>query len=221
MTSLQSFSRSLREILTRLEEAEATLAVNDVRIDRSRVWWQANRESGAFLRNRGPMTVEDYLHWLNNRHYSAVLWDGSLIQLSYDWSGGQIRAHRVAYIPCPYELDLEIIDEGMQVDEYVEVMHDARRAPTLMRSPIRFDFDPSGAGPGHPASHLTINGPECRIPCLTSIHPSRFIDFIFYNFYPDFWRANPWMGSEGSRKLHDSLIDPDDQLLPHLNWLST
>jgi hypothetical protein len=58
----------------------------------------------------------------------------------------------------------------------------------FLRSPIRFDYSPAAAQEFHPASHLTMNSPECRIPARGPLRFDTFIKFLFENFYLDAWR---------------------------------
>jgi len=59
----------------------------------------------------------------------------------------------------------------------------------LLRSPIRFDYTPTETAEFHPASHLTVNDPSCRIPARAPLSFDTFIKLIFENFYIEAWQS--------------------------------
>lgn len=69
--------------------------------------------------------------------------------------------------------------------EEVALAEVASKARVRLRSPIRFDFDREGQGPGHPASHIHLTHEECRWPVFGPISLGHFIRFIFRHFYPE------------------------------------
>ena len=91
----------------------------------------------------------------------------------------------------------------------------------LMRTPVRFDFDPTNARSGHPAAHLTINSAHCRIACVAPMHVHRFLDFVFRHFYPKERSVHRSFFDAASR-LHigKSVILEEDRRTPHLMWSS-
>lgn len=44
-------------------------------------------------------SVETYFGWLRTEQFSAVLFDGSLLQLTFDIEGSELVGHRLGYIP--------------------------------------------------------------------------------------------------------------------------
>ena len=133
----------------------------------------------------GP-SVSEYQAWLTNGAYSAVLFDGALVQISFEFRHSKIVGHRLAYVPCPFDLEPEYLQTEPLYDLVEAYATDVQSKPRL-RSAIRFDFDPAAVGPGHPASHVTMFWPHCRIACVAPLSLGRFIRFIFYNFYPAMW----------------------------------
>ena len=55
----------------------------------------------------------------------------------------------------------------------------------IMRSPLRFDFDPSNTSELHPATHVHMQHADCRISAKRPICFNTFIKFVFKNFYPN------------------------------------
>lgn len=169
-------AREIRQTLSALMEFGIASYTNQVAESGSRVTWHSYGTAEDFLLSRDDLTVKGYLHWLENGHYSAILADGGLLQLSYDFDGARISGHRLAYVPCPVGLSdrvsRELIDEGWPWGEVVRAKLVALE-DVQMKSAIRFDYDPANATVDHPESHFTMNTVDCRIACtrhIDSIH---------------------------------------------------
>lgn len=137
------------------------------------------------------LTVDNYLQWARRDDYSALLPDGSLIQMTYTLAGSEIVGHRLCYVPSPVTTLAdwqEAIDEGGWIGgDYAEIVSELlleSHAHSALKSMIRFDYDPYNSSVGHPASHLTINSVDCRIPCIAPLSPFDFVTFVFEHFYP-------------------------------------
>ena len=105
----------------------------------TRISWHGHDPRADFLVTRQHGTIEQYLHWLTTGAYSAVLLDASLLQITYDLIGSEVVAHRLAYIPCPFIVDTEFLEEGNPIDEVVGMY--VELSDVALRSPIRFDYD--------------------------------------------------------------------------------
>jgi hypothetical protein len=216
-------ARALRDAITNaldfFLEAELILFPSLVAMSDGRVTWQG--ATGPFRFSRGgAATIAEYLDWLVQGQYSAILPDASLLQLSYDFSGSQLIAHRLAYIPCPVDVDEDLITAGEAVEDVVRLQLDNDPPDCVrLRSPIRFDFDLGAASDRHPAAHLTLNSSSCRIACVAPVHPYRFLDFVYRHFYPEMWAAQAdWFSAAESRGLGDKVISDADGSIPHINW---
>ncbi|WP_431310534.1 DUF2290 domain-containing protein [Mobilicoccus caccae] len=218
VTTTRALHQGLDTLLTALLDSGLALEINGLAVDRRRVTWQPRQSAGPFLGYRQHATVEQYLLWLANGDYCAVLLDGSLLQLTYDVDGGQVSGHRLAYIPCPYELAQDLLDEGFSIEDLVRFYEASPTDAVALRSPVRFDYDPSAAKPGHPASHFTINSAACRIACVAPIHMGRFVDFIFRHFYPDQHRDHPELFAQAESHVGPAVIADDDRAAPHIAW---
>ncbi|MFB9954981.1 DUF2290 domain-containing protein [Cellulomonas denverensis] len=195
------FSRSPLEDGTRVESVRFVSHVRDV----------------GFLLSHDHPGIDQYLAWIRSGSYSAVLFDGSLIQVTYDVSvKGEVVGHRLAYMPCPYDVDPALFaQESLQ--DAIELYYGS--TDILLRSQLRFDFDPRASAPGHPAAHLTFNNPQCRIPCVAPVHVLRFLDFVFRHSYPTQRRFHePFFASGSWRHLGDSVLTANDRSSPHLMW---
>lgn len=140
----------------------------------------ANQLSLA-LKNKPYATIYEQLR--SARVYTALLADGAIIQLSYEYDSGLLLRHRLAFFPCP---DLSDVHENPDLysDDlvYAEKLN---RSVTVV--PMRFDFDATAgvAVPvDHPMSHLTLGMFEnCRIPVSCPVAPLQFLSFVLRNFY--------------------------------------
>ncbi|WP_425441812.1 DUF2290 domain-containing protein [Saccharopolyspora shandongensis] len=192
--------------------------INVVSVSGSRVSWHSHNPNAAFLVNRGDPGLQDYRAWVESGSYSAILLDGALLQITYDIEGSEIVGHRLAYIPCPYRLDTEMLRRD-PVLELVDLHVETDPTGIVLHSAVRFDYDPQSAGPGHPASHLTINSANCRIACSAPMHVGRFADFIFRHFYSDLWSAHfPYFSAGARRDLGARTLAQEDRSSPHIFW---
>ncbi len=135
-------------------------------------------------------SIAEYRGFVESEAYSAILRDGSLLHLSYDFRDSKVIGHRLLYYPCPFVIDPEFSDEPiLDVLEYCCNDLDVFR----LRSPVRFDFDQLRAEPGHPASHVHFQHEECRMPVIAPLSVGRFVEFVFRNFYPHWWAEHEFL----------------------------
>lgn len=217
MTTPRSVRDQIQNVLDYLSDAELATFITGIRMTGSRLTWQSHRPEIPFFSGDMIASVAEYHRWVSGGHYSALLIDGSLLQITYDVRNGEVVGHRLGYVPCPFEIDLDLLDEGHALADIVDLYSDVN--DVALRSPIRFDFDPSSARSGHPASHMTINTADCRIACVAPLHVLRFVDFVYRNFYPELWRAHKDFFTAGTfRHLSKSSLHPEDGEGLHLSW---
>ncbi|MGY4895051.1 DUF2290 domain-containing protein [Micromonospora aurantiaca (nom. illeg.)] len=219
MTTTRAVRDEVNNLLDYLLGAEIAVFSNVVSIAGNRVSWHALNPTIPFLVNRGDPSLDDYKHWVGAGAYSALLFDASLLQITYDIEGGDIVGHRLAYVPCPYRLDPMMVKTDPILD-IIDLHVDADPTSMVLHSWVRFDFDPGAAGPSHPASHMTINGMDCRIACAAPLHVGRFVDFIFRHFYPEIWNSHLSYFTNGARReIGERTITEEDRSSPHLHWI--
>lgn len=216
-----SCAAEIRNLIDTLSAADIVLDSNSVGIvgsgGRARVTWRGDSGLAPLWRQDSP-SVAEYTMWLANRQFSVVLLDGGLLQLTFDFAGADIVGHRLAYVPCPFDFDRELLLEMPLLD----LLQDFGPPPAddvRLRSPIRFDFDPTATRTDHPASHVTMISSTCRIPSAGPLSLGHFVRFVFRHFYPTLWGAHPflrtWSQADGNRTL---LQEEETEL--HMNWLS-
>ena len=135
------------------------------------------------------MSVEDYVAMMSAGAYSAILNDGAMLQISFDFLGDDMVGQRLAYLPCPYRLDPQIHLELGTLGA-IEVVRLDESQRVILRGPVRFDYDPDSASLDHPESHMTIGADSCRIPITRPITLGHFVRFVFRHFYPYLHRVH-------------------------------
>lgn len=174
-----------------LLDAEFALDVNSHVIKglpakKKELLWARKEDSPLTAGNR----ISDYLSIVEARDYSYLMNDGGVIQIAFVFDAGRIARHRLVHHPCPFPVDSrETVRSGEGsvplADFIIETFMDDPGEHLLQRSPVRFDYDPVRAADFHPASHLTINDAECRIPVRSPLRFDTFMKFVLDNFYSE------------------------------------
>lgn len=187
----------LKNLLSLLLEAEIALHINPVIQQRRakhvlRVTWGGlDNHSGEVFRGEFA-TITDYCTWLEKQAYSALLYDGSVLQFSYDFDANGLKGHRLAYHPCPFDVDQELLKIDPVLD-VIELYRNQDDSGVRLRSPLRFDYDRANAAEGHPATHLTLVWSHCRWAVIAPLSPGHFIRFVFRHFYPHLWMVHDFI----------------------------
>lgn len=186
--------------------------------NRKSLIWVRDRDAPLMIGN--PSTFDCYRSLIEAKDYSYLMSDGGVIQIALTYDGSRIAAHRFLYHPCPFLVTRAEIDEfgGGLLDFIDGTYMDVVKENLLLRSPIRFDFAPDAANESHPASHLTLNDPDCRIPVCAPLQFGTFIEFVLRNFYTDVWPHR--VGSRLRQLRHDDeeCLTLDEWRRIHLSW---
>lgn len=180
-----------------------------------RITWATNTAVPGDLFRKVSPTVSEYRDWVNRQGYSAVLFDGSLVQISYDFSNSDLARHRLLYFPCPFDLDPDLL-RTFSLLEVIDLYQSQNTASVRLRSPLRFDFDALANTDTHPASHMTFQWSHARIPVMAPISPGHFIQFVFKSFYPAMWKVHSFL-QEWPQHEFEPTITPEQKLALHLN----
>lgn len=197
--------------------------------------WPRSRSDQQLFEEHQFGTVSEYKRYLLSRDYSCVLLDGSLLQLSWEFEFGELSKHRLCYFPCPVVVDLQATD-GESLEEIVD--YELLRADTedswvasgpdgrmvyigpqglRLRSPLRFDYCRQSASPDHPATHLTVQTTDCRLPVAGPLSLGRFVRIVFGQFYPAMWQSHPAMSELPLGDLDHTLTE-QERAHPHISW---
>ena len=216
--SLEDVEKSLREILAFLIEASLVNDQNAV-IRRPfnprgmQITYANAYTEYAVLRRESY--AERYADYSMRRNYIARMIDGALLQVSYEFGRGQLRRHRLAFLPSPtlpeYSIEPELYDQDPLFSEII----DRGSHPVALR--FDFDDDPATVKPlSHPASHLTLGQyARCRIPVEAPLTPTHFFDFLLRSFYSI--ESKSFADSLPSRRdVFRSTLDSADKGIVHL-----
>ena len=215
-----SLLHELDNFLTLLHQSEIAKSTTSNVVKRGpagfqRITWATNTAVPGSLFRHKSATVAEYREWLDWQGYSAVLFDGSFIQMSYDFDYSGLIGHRLLYFPCPFDVDMALL-EVLTLTEVIEHYQDLEVAEVKLRSPVRFDFELGSTAPGHPASHMTFQWSYSRVPVTGPVSPGHFIQFVFRNFYPNMWNAHAFI-RDWPRYRFERTITPEELDLLHMN----
>lgn len=144
-----------------------------------------------------------YRQYLEKDIYNILTRDGAMIQITYVFKNQQLTYHRLAFFPAPTldffwdslkdfshpDLNLPDLDEELEdLDRLLPYLYKDITETNIVRFPLRFDYDDTisetQADIEHPKVHLTLGEyTDCRIPVVSPLPPSIFLDFILRNFY--------------------------------------
>ena len=186
--------------------------------NRTSLIWVRDRNAPLMIGN--PSTLDCYRSLVEAKDYSYLMNDGEVIQIALTYDGRRIAAHRFLYHPCPFPVAKAEVDKfGGRLLDFIDGTYtDDVRENLLLRSPIRFDFAPDAVTESHPASHLTLNGPDCRIPVRAPLQFGTFIEFVLRNFYTDAWPHETDTQLRRFRHDDEECLTPADRGRMHLNW---
>ena len=178
------------------------------------------RDRNASLMTANPSKVGDYLSLLERQDFSYLMHDGGVIQIAFIYDGDKIEKHRLSYHPCPFPIELHELEMfgGELLDFITDVFMSNLDENLLLRSPVRFDYAPTAAADFHPASHITINDPSCRIPVRSPLQFDTFIKFVFENFYLEAWQ-DPTVPDALVFSQEDECLSAHDTDRAYLNWV--
>lgn len=162
-------------------------------------------------------TFDEYLETLQRRWYSVILFDGAMLQLSYTFSGNDIKKHRLCFYPCPIRFTSREL-EDFTIEQLLEILDGSDlKGRIRLEGPLRFDFDLDAGKKDHPASHLTISRTSCRVPVSAPLSVGHFVRFLFSHFYPTQWaesvQLQQWACSTG-----DSCLPELEEDRLYIHW---
>lgn len=217
---------STEDIRTAMDSIARYLIENELAIDmnpsvvlaqkkqRSLVTWSSAGISTAFT-NQVFGSFSEYLQLVKDRQFSVVLKDGALLQMSYTVEpNGEIYDHRLCWYPCPAPFDLDVLMEGMALDEIVE------STPLNLlycKGPIRFDYSPRQQEKGHPASHIHFFSDNSRVPVRGPLSIATFARFVLKHFYSSDFETVEKQPTFDS--WHEPIrMETEEYYEPHLYW---
>ena len=151
---------------------------------------------------------------LENRQYSILLYDRSILQFEFTIKNNEIIKQRMLFIKKHNEiLDKEYVKNiSSEPDtDFFDYFFDKPGIPTM----IRIDYDKENSKDCvHPISHLTISNNEtCRIPIKSLMSCTRFVLMILNNFYDIAIES----GCDDITHTQDTITEKEKNMV-HLNW---
>lgn len=150
-------------------------------------------------------SLQHYLALIREGAFTCLLFDYSVIQASYDCDERSIVAHSLLYWPAPVVLNEPVQDLGDLCEAITICMESPAKATPMcelvLRSPMRFDFDPDHASEEHPEVHLHTQFDNTRIHVDRPMSFTTFVKMVFKTFYRETWNAKPDLA-----RLHEQQI---------------
>ncbi len=186
-------------------ENELAVAVNPAIAfpagDRTRVSWPQAKDAQGLFADLIYASISEYRSFFRGTHYTCLLNDGALVQISFDFKNADMVAHRYCFYPCPLFLseNLDAFDWDMWNDLLEEALFAEAQAlelrgkgdgsiptasPLRLRFPIRFDYEVEQLPNSEPSSHVHLSDAGARIPVHSALSLSEFVHFVVLNFYP-------------------------------------
>ena len=224
MTPNQTLA-DIENLLSLMAEAEVAIAVNKIvanwltspRVQR--ITWSSNNSVPGWLFRTDSGSFKEYRGWIEHSGYAAVLLDGAILQISFDFSGLELVGHRLLYFPCPFDLDRSLLmDATLSLVDIIDLYADPMNSNEFrLRSPVRFDYLKGDTTPGHTPSHLTFQWRRVRLPVSAPLSLGHFVHFVFKYFYPDLWSVHQFIREW---PVDDTQEDSEELNETHLNLVS-
>ena len=207
LSEARSLVAKLNSRLLQSGLAIATYPVIPTRMgDRVRLSWPESRNRHGVFAEQQFASLSEYRTFVIGSHYTSLLNEGSLLQISFDFKRDEMVAHRFCFYPCPLEFpengypndfeawsDLLETELRRQIDALASEPTGPEGSDPLgaegllrLRSPLRFDFESENRVAAEPSSHVHINAAGARIPVHAALSINQFISFIIKNYYPSY-----------------------------------
>jgi hypothetical protein len=209
----------IRNLLRLLIDSEVAVIVNPVVDEQmgslTRVTWRSPGNFPGSLFSTVFATVGEYRGFIDAQSYSAVLYDGAILQMSYDFIGNSLVGHRLCYYPCPFDVDYELL-RSEPIGDVIAYYSESRDININLRSPFRFDYDERSAKAGHPSVHMHLINAECRWPVSHPVSVGDFIRLIFRHFYPNMWVTHDFLREWPRNDRRNRTISPGEESEIHV-----
>lgn len=220
MRSSSALRSEISQLLRLLLDADVALYINPVRRINTykgvtRVTWDGGCNLPGAIFRGDFATIAAYWEWVEANAFSAILFDGALLQITYDFLGQDLIGHRLLYCPCPYDLDNDLL-RAEPVLDVVSMYKEKDETMVRLRSALRFDYHKGATE--EPAVHMTLFWKHSRWAIVAPISPGHFIRFIFRQFYPVLWRAHEFLRN-WPQQLGDRTITKEEESLLHITCL--
>ena len=160
----------------------------------NKICWSSETCLSSYFDTKDFYTL--YKNFLNNKEFTVLFKDGSLVQISYECDKKEIVKHRLFYFNFPVvdtikkNTNIELYDDEPLLDQlelFCEYIKDDRTYIDIQLLEnigfLRFDYDKDAyKNIIHPATHLSINQEGVRIPVNKPLTPHEFFNFILSHY---------------------------------------
>lgn len=224
MTKAREIFHELKNTLNLLTLNKLTIAQNDPLFQASgsqaTVTWP-NHVAGRINSENHFGHIAQFRHFLETGAFHCLLTDGSIIRGSYTFEGDRLIKHSLLWHPSPFPLEPEDLTAWGGPLDLIDLYMTGRdwHQHIRMRSPLRFDFDPSIESSEHPASHLHLQTNSCRLFVDRPVCFERFIKFVFKNFYPELYSGNSYLTGLKETSLGNELLVKANDGEAYVGWV--
>jgi len=215
--TINQLHRDVRNLLNCLSDSGLVIHVNPVCCSRSGlktvISWRSLKGVALPISSTEFASVDEYCDYLRYSSYSAILFDGSLLQVSYEYYRRSLVKHRLCFYPCPFEVDIDLLQSEPILD-VIDAYREDGEEYLRLRSPIRFDYNQDMYSKDHPTTHVHMLKPCCRCAVVAPLSLGHFVKFVFSNFYPRAWKDHEFI-RQWPQWLGNRTITPDEEKSLH------
>lgn len=181
--------RQINSTLDMLLDKKLAYSINHVpKIDRHKrectITWNnhiPSRENSGKSFTR----ISQYEYILKNNSYHCIMYDGSIIRVSFCFSDGYLISENLLWCPSPFAENADLLGEFTPHELLEDIYGDKDWYKWIsMRTPIRIDFDSKKHEDRHTSAHVHFQHHDTHVDVLKPICFNRFIEFIIYTCYP-------------------------------------
>jgi len=167
-----------------------------------------NHQSGRYNCENFFGRIEQYKKIIGTEAFSCLLFDGSFVRAAYGFDSEGLSVHNLLWWPSPFRISREDLTYGGVLDIF-DLYAEDWQENIKMRTPVRFDYDAKKASMDHPASHVHLQSPNCRLYVDKPVSFNIFIKFIFKNFYSEQYSAYDfWDDLRETQLVRDAMPEP-------------
>ena len=211
---VRQLKKEIEQVLTELRDKEYIrdengISEKQIGINEYKLSYSGKNDKSSIVYDKhisGSFIMEELLE---NRQYSFLMFDKSIVQAEFRIADGEIIKERLVFMKKHNRIWTK--DEINYADsEDVDWFADEESIPTF----LRIDYDPSShIECEHPIAHLTLaNNESCRIPIQDAVTFSEFIRFVLFHFYGiKLEKSTYWLDKEST------ITDLERKML-HISW---
>ena len=213
---IKEIVKEINSTIDKLLDLDLLIDYNQAIVSNNKICWSNKTCMINYMKLENLYSF--YKECVKSREYNFLFYDGSFIQIYYEFDKKVLSKHRLMYFNFSvlendfFEKDNSIID---QLEEF-EKMEDGEQFLNIKLFKdfgfIRFDYDRDAFEENiHPYSHCTINKEKARIPVKAPLSPIEFINFILKHYYAK------KIDIKKTIFFHDTICDSEKELLYFAN----